>query len=158
MNTPISEVAMARNARWTFAVLVTGAVSLAACHRAPAGTPGGAKPARVEHIDGTDVSRVTLTRRAAERLDIKDDVVRETRVNRSGAVRKVVSYAAVLYDARGDTWVYTSPEPLVFVRQRIKVDYIEGDRAVLWDGPTVGTRVVTVGGAELFGAEFEIGH
>jgi len=144
--------------RWLGAAALIVGLPSAACHTAPAGTPAGAKPARVEHIAGTELSRVTLTPRAAERLDIKHDVVRETRVNRSGAVRKVVSYAAVLYDARGDTWVYTSPEPFVFIRQRIKVDYIEGDRAVLSDGPSVGTRVVTVGGAELFGAEFEIGH
>ncbi len=144
--------------RWLGAAALIVGLQSAACHRAPAGTPASAKPARVEHIEGTKVSRVTLTPRAAERLDIKQDVVRETRVKRSGTVRKVVSYAAVLYDARGDTWVYTSPEPLVFVRQRIKVDYIEGDRAVLLDGPSAGTRVVTVGGAELFGAEFEIGH
>jgi len=76
----------------------------------------------------------------------------------SGSRRKVVPYAAVLYDAHGDTWVYTNPEPLVFVRHRIMVDYINGDQAVLSEGPPAGTVVVTVGGAELFGAEFEIGH
>jgi len=38
------------------------------------------------------------------------------------------------------------------------VDYIEGDQAVLTEGLPAGTKVVTVGGQELFGAEFEIGH
>ena len=114
------------------------------------------KPAHVEAIAGTDLHKVTLSARAAERLDIKTDRVQETVVG--GAKRKVVPYAAVLYDARGANWVYTSPEPLVFVRHRIAVDYISGDRAVLSQGPPAGTAVVTVGAAELFGAEFEIGH
>ncbi|MGE5801773.1 MAG: hypothetical protein ACM358_05915 [Gemmatimonadota bacterium] len=99
---------------------------------------------------------MTLTARAAERLDIKTDRVQEMQMG--GATRKVVPYAAVLYDAHGDTWVYTSPEPLVFVRHAIHIDYIRGDRAVLSQGPPAGAAIVTVGAAELFGAEFEIGH
>jgi hypothetical protein len=67
--------------------------------------------------------------------------------------RKVVPYAAVLYGVRGETWVYTNPEPLAFVRQPILIDYIEDDLAILSDGPEAGTDVVTVGAAELFGAE-----
>jgi hypothetical protein len=67
--------------------------------------------------------------------------------------RKVVPYAALLYGVNGETWVYTNPEPLVFVRQPIVVDHIEDDLAILSEGPEVGTAVVTVGAAELFGAE-----
>ena len=33
--------------------------------------------------------------------------------------RVVIPYSAVLYDADGATWMYTSPKPLVFVRQDI---------------------------------------
>jgi hypothetical protein len=73
-------------------------------------------------------------------------------------MRKVIPYSAVLYDAQSDTWVYTNPEPLVFVRHRIRVDYIEGDVAVLSDGPPSGTKVVTAGAALLFSTEFEVGH
>jgi hypothetical protein len=71
--------------------------------------------------------------------------------------RKLVPHAAVLYDPKGNTWVYTNPEPLVFVRHPISVDYIDADLAVLSDGPPPGAKVVTVGVAELFGTEFEIG-
>jgi hypothetical protein len=67
--------------------------------------------------------------------------------------RKVVPYAAVLYGVNGETWVYTNPEPLVFVRQPIVIDYVEDDLAVLSEGPEAGTEIVTVGAAELFGAE-----
>ena len=75
----------------------------------------------------------------------------------SGAPRKLIPYSAVLYDTHGDAWTYTSPEPLVFVRRPIKIDYVEGDQAFLLDGPPAGTAVVTVGGAELFGTEFGVG-
>jgi hypothetical protein len=68
-------------------------------------------------------------------------------------LRKVVPYAAVLYGVHGETWVYSNPEPLVYVRQPIVVDYIEGDLAYLLEGPETGTAVVTVGAAELFGTE-----
>jgi hypothetical protein len=76
----------------------------------------------------------------------------------SGTQRLTVPNSAVIYDPRGDAWVYTSPEPLVFVRHRIKLDYIEGDLAVLSDGPPAGTAVVLAGAAELFGAESKVGY
>lgn len=67
--------------------------------------------------------------------------------------RKVVPYAAVLYGVNGETWVYSNPEPLVFVRQPIVIDYVGEDLAILSEGPEAGTAVVMVGAAELFGAE-----
>jgi hypothetical protein len=76
----------------------------------------------------------------------------------SGKLQKVIPYAAVLYDAHGNTWTYTNPEPLVFVRHRIDVEFIEGDRAVLREGPAIGTAVVTAGAAELFGVEQKFGQ
>src|SRR3546814_5464906 len=45
------------------------------------------------------------------------------------AGRRVVPYAAVLYDPEGKTYVYTSPTPLTFVRAEVRVDRIEGDLA-----------------------------
>jgi len=39
----------------------------------------------------------------------------------------------------------------------ISVEFIDGDRAVLSEGPPAGTEVVTDGAAELFGAELGIG-
>jgi hypothetical protein len=75
----------------------------------------------------------------------------------AGEKRKIIPFAAVMYDAKGNTWVYANPEPLVFVRQPIKIDTIAGDEVLLADGPPAGTAVVTVGGAELFGTEFGVG-
>lgn len=136
-------------------VIAAGLV-LAGCHQKPAAATK-VKPATVEHIEGSEFARVTLTEHAARRLRIQTSAVREVATTRSGR-RMVVPYAAVLYDAQGDTWVYASPESLRFVRHPITVDYIDGDQAVLSNGPPVGTAVVTVGALQLFGAEFEIGH
>lgn len=147
---------MSRRNRWmTVVPILACGVTLAGCKPA-AVKATETKPAHVELIAGTELHKVTLTARAAERLDIKTDRVQDMMMG--GAKRKVVPYAAVLYDARGETWVYTNPEPLVFIRHAIHVDYIRGDRAVLSQGPPTGAAVVTVGAAELFGAEFEIGH
>jgi len=147
---------MSHTTRWTAVVaMMACSITVGACK--PKGVKASEhKPAHVEAIEGSPLHRVTLTSRASERLDIKLTQVQDMVMG--GATRKVVPYAAVLYDAHGDTWVYTSPEPLVFVRHHIVVDYISGDRAVLSGGPPSGTNIVIVGAVELFGAEFEVGH
>jgi hypothetical protein len=76
----------------------------------------------------------------------------------SGTPQKVIPYSALMYDVHGDAWVYTNPEPLVFVRQPVTVEYVEGDLAVLKEGPAAGTPVVTVGAVELLGSEKSFGH
>jgi hypothetical protein len=116
-----------------------------------------ASSANIEPIAGTALNRVKLTPKAAERIDVKTTLVSQSEVTHAGnkAVRKIVPYASVLYDGNSAAWVYTSPEPLVFIRHQIAIDYIEGDQAVLSDGPPPGTTVVSAGAAELFGTEFE---
>lgn len=111
--------------------------------------------ARLEPASGKSMPRVVLTAPAAERIGIQTAPVRATSQTASvrGAQRTVIPYSAVLYDVFGDTWVYTNVEPLVFVRQRVSIDHIDGDNAVLLDGPAPGTMTVTVGAAELFGTE-----
>jgi cobalt-zinc-cadmium efflux system membrane fusion protein len=69
----------------------------------------------------------------------------------------VVPRAAVLYDASGGTWVYEARDGGVFVRHRVEIADVVADAAVLRQGPAPGTRVVTVGAAELFGTEFGAG-
>jgi biotin carboxyl carrier protein len=76
----------------------------------------------------------------------------------TGARRQVIPYEAVLYDLTGESWVFTNPEPLVFVRAPIEIDYVEGDLAILASGPPSGTAIVTTGSAELYGAEFGVGE
>ncbi len=159
--------------RWKPAALLLVAalgLGVSACSRGQAAEEeGGYRDAKVEAIKGTDLARVTLSQQAAERLGIQTARVKALRVATPGpaagagaagkaTVRKVIPYAAVLYDESGNTWTFTSPAALTFVRQPIKVDFIEGDRAVLSAGPAVGTTVVTVGAAELLGTELGVGE
>jgi hypothetical protein len=86
-------------------------------------------------------------------LELGQAVLVELTLTAQETLRKVVPYQAVLYGVHGETWVYSEPEPLVYVRIPIAIDYIEGDLAYLSEGPEVGTAVVTVGAAELLGTE-----
>ena len=132
-------------------IMALAAVALAACGDSPTAEGGGDEQAKVEPIGDTGVSSVTLTKDAAKRLGIQTATVR-----REGAQRTVVPYGAVLYDAGGATFTYTSPKPRVFVRAPITVVRIDGADAVLSRGPPVGTPVVTVGSQELYGSEYEV--
>ena len=128
--------------RLFIALLITASL-LAACGPKPT-SPEKIEPFQLEPIEGSDFQRVILTEKAAQRLDIQTAPIRDG---------NVIPYAAVLYGLNGETWAYTNPEPLVFVRQSIVIDHIEGDSAFLSDGPDTGTAVVTIGVAELYGAE-----
>jgi len=133
------------------AVLVVAALALAGCSEVEESSSSSYEPAKLQPVKGTDFQRVTFTAEGAERTGL-----RTAPVLRSGG-RTVVPYAALIYDSAGKAYVYTSPEPRAFLRAQVKVDRVEGDRALLSDGPPSGTRVVTVGAAEVYGAELEIG-
>ena len=111
------------------------------------------EPAHVEKVAGSDhVQRSPWRREAAQRLAIQTTEVRKA------ARQLVVPSAAVFVDTEGRHWVYTNPEPLVFVRHEIAVDREAGGRAYLSSGPPAGTRVVTVGVPQLAGIEDGVGH
>jgi hypothetical protein len=110
----------------------------------------------VERVEGSDVRRVVLSPRAADRLGIKTEPVREVPAPGGGSERRAVPVAALVYDNSGDTWVYTVSRPLTYVRQRVGVARIDGDLAILEGGPAPGTAVVTVGAAELLGSEYGV--
>jgi hypothetical protein len=137
--------------RWLVIALMVSALPLSACQGiSEEAAEGGDEPARVEPLAGTQLSRITLTAKAAERIGIQTTPLREE------GGKTVAPYAAVIYDPSGATWTYTSPEPLVFIREPITIDRIKGDQAFLLDGPPPGTSVVTVGAAELYGTELGI--
>jgi hypothetical protein len=130
------------------------ALGVAGCAQSPAAGPSEGEPATIAEVPGTDLHRLTLTDHAVERVGI---VTATTAVDpQSGKL--TVPYGAVLYDSAGKAWVYTNPEPRVYVRHSITVERINGDVAVLTDGPPAGTVVVTIGAAELLGAEFDTGE
>ena len=138
-------------------LLVLAALPLSGCAKVATATPTKPKPFKVEKPEGTSLTRLRIEQRVFDRIRIKTSTVRQVERFGGDTSRKVVDYSAVVYEPKGDTAVYTNPEPLVFVRQPVKVDYIEGDVAVLADGPPAGTAVVTVGTAELLGMEFGVG-
>ena len=117
-------------------------VLLAACGGQPAAVEK-VSPSKLEPIEGSDLSRVILTEKAAERIGVETTSV-------SGAT---VPYAAVIYDIEGHTWVYNSPEPLTFVRVPIQIEEINGDTVMLSQGLGSAMNIVTVGVAEIYGAE-----
>lgn len=109
-------------------------------------------PARIESLPGSSVKKVTLTERAARRLDIQT-----SDLARNGNGVPTVPYAAIVYDKAGRTWVYTNPEPLVFIRHPVAVANIVGNEAQLSEMPAANGRVVIVGVPQLYGAEIGIG-
>jgi hypothetical protein len=149
---------MRHSKRWIAILgLLIAFPQLSACSQTSAEATGGEEPATVEQVEGSeDVSRLTLTPKAVERLGIQTAPVREETV--AGKRRKVVPYGAVLYLADGKTSVYVTSAANVYVREPITVDHIEGDRAILSAGPAAGTMVVSVGTAELYGTETGVGH
>ena len=124
--------------------------------------PAKVPPADWEAIEGSDLKRLTLQPRAAERLAIETGAVLEQAVpardgTPSGTPRLVVPYSAVIYDPNGGTWTYVNPEGLVYYREPLVIDYVIEGMAVLESGPAVGTTVVTTGAAELYGEETGVG-
>ncbi|HSE10823.1 MAG TPA: hypothetical protein VLB29_19325 [Nocardioidaceae bacterium] len=89
---------------------------------------------------------------AAERLGLET-----TTVVRNGKGLEVPD-TAVFVDPEGNWWVYTSPEPDVYVREQIDLEHQSDGRSLFSSGPEAGTEVVTVGVAELYGVEAEVGH
>lgn len=140
-------------------VAALAAAGLAGCNRAGS-TYTKVEPAKVEHTTGSEISKVTLSEKAMERIGVKTAPIQEGKVEgvENATPRPFVPYSAIMYVPNGDAFVYTSPSPRAFVRHPVDVDYIERGVAVLKSGPKPGTEIVTVGAAELFGAEFGVGH
>jgi hypothetical protein len=143
---------------WVVVIAIVAALGIWAFQSvgpAESATTGGGKAVTIEKIEGTDLSKLTLTEHAAQRLDIQLADVTEQQID--GAATLVVPFGAVYYDPMGQAWVYTNTEGLSYVRAAITIERIEGDIAILSAGPAVGTKVVSVGAALLFGAEFGVG-
>lgn len=139
------------------ALLALAGLGLSGCADAATATATKPAPYTIEKQEGTSLTRVRIEQRVFDRIRMKTSTVREVERFGGDTARKIVDYSAIVYEPKGDTAVYTNPSPLVFVRQPVKVDYIEGDVAVLTEGPPAGTAVVTVGTAELLGMEFGVG-
>jgi hypothetical protein len=143
---------MNKSIRWLALTVILLSLLLSACG-AEAIPEEEIGPVSLELIPGTDLNRVTLTEKAAERLGLETVTVGSQQVN--GKEKLVIPYAALLYDSSGQAWVYVNVEPLVFIREPITVDFINGNEVILSEGPDAGASVVTLGATELFGSEEE---
>jgi hypothetical protein len=137
--------------RWqTYLGLVAIAVGLlpflAACGGKSASS-SATEAAVVEQVEESGTARITLSARAAERLQIK------TALARANGSHTVIPYSAVFYSPSGETWAYVNTKGLTFEKRAVVVDRIDGDRALLSTGPAAGTKVAAVGVTELAGAE-----
>lgn len=143
---------MKRLNQWAITIALVAALPLPGCGDADKTAHHMIHPATVEPSEDSGISRLSLTEKAVERLGIE-----LAEVTSEGGMQ-IAPYGALLYDANGGTWVYTSPQQNVFKRASMIVDRIDGDKLYMTSGPATGTEVVIVGAAELHGAEFEIGH
>ena len=139
----------------SMAAVLTIAVglTLAACGSSSGDDEPGGNAAKVERIAGSSLRKVTLTKDAARRIDLRTAAVTDGQ----DATRLQIPYGAVLYDPDGRTWAFVRMSGLSFARSSITIERIVGDSAVLTAGPPAGTDVVTVGATELYGAEIGVG-
>lgn len=124
-------------------LIMVAALGLAACGPKAAATTEKINPSTLEEIEGSELKRVILTEKAAERIGVETVPASEM----------TVPYSAVIYDIEGNTWVYTNPAPLTFVRAPIVIDRIDGDQAFLSEAFGSTDPIVTVGVIEIYGAE-----
>jgi hypothetical protein len=109
-------------------------------------------PAKLDSTEVKGIMKVTLDSKAAERIGLETaEIIEED-------YRKVIPYSALMYDLKGNTWTFTNPSPLVFMRAEVKVADITGNKVYLASGPATGTKIVTVGAPMLMGAEHKYGH
>jgi hypothetical protein len=144
-----------RRRRAAAGLAVAAVLALPGCVGSSVGSVSPESPAKVQPIAGSPVKQVTLTPRAAERLAIKTMPVTNTTVKLQP--RTVIPYSAVIYDVDGTTWVYTMPAQLTYLRQKVTIQDVTGDSAVLSAGPPAGTAVVSEGAAMLYGTELGVG-
>jgi ABC-type oligopeptide transport system substrate-binding subunit len=135
---------------WVAWVAGTAAVlALAGCAGTTTAETESEQPAKVEQVPGSEVSKLTLTQDAVDRLGLKTEPVGTT-------IPATIPLSAVFYDKDGKTWTFTNPEPRTYLRQPVTIASVAGQVATLQSGPAPGTAVVTVGGAELLGAEYGV--
>ncbi len=132
-------------------VLIVGVISLAGCSSSAGEDDATKDAAKIEDIQGSPLKRVTLTKEAAARIDLKTE---DVKIGPSGLE---IPYGAVLYDPDGKTWAFVNVKGLSFQRTAITVEKIVGDVASLTKGPDEGTKVVTLGATQLYGAEIGVG-
>ncbi len=137
------------------AVLVAGTFGLSGCASAPApAAPDGPAHVVLAPVKGSDLKTVTLSEAAIGRLGLVTASVQAGAAQAKGHL--MVPYSALIYDDQGQTWTFVKAGVRTFVRAAVTVESITNSSVLLSQGPAVGTTVVTTGGQELLGAEYEV--
>lgn len=140
--------------RWVTPALVVSILVLGGCAGDDDVDPEPASDAAsVEVVADGRPARVTLREDAEERLGVETVAVVAHPAAGDRKATLEIPYAAVIYDADGAAWAYSSPAPRTYLRVPLTIASIEGDKVVCSSGPPVGTKVVVVGASELVGAE-----
>jgi hypothetical protein len=134
------------------ALVMAAGLALTGCQGAARGdAPAAEDPAVVEPAADGGPALITLTPDGAEKLQLQTTPVEAGTGGRLG-----IPYAAIVYAADGTAWTFVQVAEHTFQRAPLTVGSITGNDAVLIAGPAAGTEVVTVGAAELVGAEAQI--
>jgi membrane fusion protein, heavy metal efflux system len=65
----------------------------------------------------------------------------------------VIPWSSIVFDINGGTWVYEQVGDRKFTRKRVTIHHTVDAIAVLGNGPSPGTKIISEGAAEVFGAE-----
>ncbi len=67
-------------------------------------------------------------------------------------------WSAIVIDIYGGYWVYTQQSKNSYERQRVFLDHVNGNQAVISEGPPEDSKIVANGALELFGVETGFTH
>jgi hypothetical protein len=130
-------------------IAVAAVAVLAGCGLSSTSEGGQAPPARMEPVGGHE--SVVLTPLGVARIGL------QTAAATASGTRTIVPEGALLYEANGQTAVYTQTSPLIYTIRFITVVTINGDQVVVGSGLAPGTVVVTQGAQELLGVQNGVG-
>ena len=131
--------------------LIAAAVAAMLAGCSPSTTSAGRQQptAKVERVGGN--LSVVLTPLGVQRVGV------QTTAATSAGTQTVVPVGALLYEANGQTVVYTQTSPLIYTMRPISVATINGNQVVVSSGLAPGTVVVTQGAEELLGVQNGVG-
>lgn len=69
-----------------------------------------------------------------------------------------IPWSAIVFDVYGGSWVYTQKSKNTYERNRVFLNHVSGNNAVLSEGPSEGSQIVVNGALELFGVETGFTH
>ena len=95
-------------------------LGLSACGDSTSDSGEKPAPASLEEVAEGEIGRITLTEDAAQRLDIQT-----AEVEAGAGSGLQLPFDAVIYQPDGTTWVYASPETLVFKRERLEMHQVD---------------------------------